>query len=185
LPGKKIGVPGFNGIVDLLTRKWIQSAGGDAKKVTYIELQFPAMSDALKSGLVDAVALLDPFYSRIADNKIGYAIGNYSTVVPAGTMPTGYAATRDWVEKNPALVRAYRSALDDAVVFINNPANVARVKTSMAKHTKLPPQIADTLPIPNNLTNRPTVASMRFWVELMKEQSLIRGNPDASRLIAP
>ena len=109
LPGKKIGVPGFNGIVDLLTRKWIQSAGGDAKKVTYIELQFPAMRDALKSGLVDAVALLDPFYSRIAD----------------------------------------------------------------------------ALSIPNNLTNRPTVASMRFWVELMKEQSLIRGNPDASRLIAP
>lgn len=106
---KKIGVPGFNGIVDLLTRKWIQSAGGDAKKVTYIELQFPAMRDALKSGLVDAVALLDPFYSRIAD----------------------------------------------------------------------------ALSIPNNLTNRPTVASMRFWVELMKEQSLIRGNPDASRLITP
>ncbi len=107
--GKKIGVPGFNGIVDLLTRQWIQSAGGDAKKVTYIELQFPAMGDALKSGLVDAVALLDPFYSRIAD----------------------------------------------------------------------------ALSIPNNLTNRPTVASMRFWVELMKEQSLIRGNPDASRLITP
>ena len=185
LPGKKVGVPGFNGIVDLLTRKWIQSAGSDSKKVTYIELQFPAMGDALKTGLVDAVALLDPFYSRIADSKIGYAIGNYSTVVPAGTMPTGYAATRERVEKNPALVRAYRAALDDAVVFINNPANVARVKASMAKHTKLPPQIADTLPIPNNLTNRPTAASIRFWVELMKEQSLIRGNPDASRLIAP
>ena len=185
LVGRKVGVPGFNGIVDVLTRKWIRSSGGDASKVTYIELQFPGMGDALKNGLVDAVALLDPFYSRIADSKIGYAIGNYSTVVPAGTMPTGYAATRERVEKNPALVRAYRAALDDAVVFINNPANVARVKASMAKHTKLPPQIADTLPIPNNLTNRPTAASIRFWVELMKEQSLIRGNPDASRLIAP
>jgi len=188
LIGKKIGVPGLNGIVDLLTRKWIQSSGSDARKVTYIELQFPAMGDALKSGLVDAVALLDPFYSRIADNKIGYSIGTYSTVVPAGTMPTGYAATRDWVQKNPELVRAYRAALDEAVTFINNPANVTRVKASMARHTKLPPQVADTLPIPTNLTNltnRPTAASIQFWVELMREQNLIKGNPDPARLIAP
>jgi len=185
LPGKKIGIPGLNGVVDLLTRKWIQASGGDARKVTYIELQFPAMGDALKSGLVDAVALLDPFYSRIADNKIGYSIGSYSSVVPAGTMPAAYAATREWVQKNPELVRAYRAALDDAVAFINNPANVARVKASMAKHTRLPPQIADTLPIPNNLTNRPSAEAFRFWVELMREQGLLRGNPDPARLIVP
>ena len=73
LVGRKVGVPGFNGIVDVLTRKWIRSSGGDASKVTYIELQFPGMGDALKNGLVDAVALLDPFYSRIAESKIGRA----------------------------------------------------------------------------------------------------------------
>lgn len=185
LAGKKIGVPGFTGIIDLLTRKWIQSSGVDTRKVTFIELQFPGMGDALKSGLVDAVALLDPFYSRIADTKIGYNIGDYATVVPAGTMPTAYAATREWVQKNPELVRAYRAALDEAVAFINNQANTARVKASMARHTLLPPQIANTLPIPTNLTNRPTVESIRFWVELMREQGLIRGNPDPARLIAP
>ena len=183
LGGRKIGVPGLNGVVDLLTRKWIQASGGDARRATYVELQFPAMGDALKGGLVDAIALLDPFYSRIADSKIGYSIGNYATVVPAGTMPAAYAATREWVQKNPELVRAYRAALDDAVAFINNPANLGRVKASMARHTRLPPQVADTLPIPNNLTNRPTAESFRFWVELMREQGMIRGNPDPTRLI--
>jgi NitT/TauT family transport system substrate-binding protein len=185
LPGKKVGVPGLNGIVDVLTRKWIASSGGDVRRVTFVEVNFPQMGDALKNGLVDAVALLDPFYSRIADTGAGVRIGDYSTVVPAGTMPTGYAATREWVQKNPEAVRAYRAALDDAVSFIADPANTAKVKASMARHTRLPPQVADTLPIPTNLTNRPRPESLRFWIDVAREQGMIRGNPDPARLVAP
>ena len=59
------------------------------------------------------------------------------------------------------------------------------VKASMAKHTKLPPQIANTLPVPTNLTNRPKPDSLRFWIELSREQGMIKGNPSAASLIVP
>ncbi len=185
LTGKKVGVPGFNGLIDVLTRKWIQSSGLDPRKATFIEVNFPAMGDALKSGLVDAVALVDPFYSRLLESKTGYAIGSYSSVVPAGTMPVFYVSTREWASRNPETLKAFRDALDEAVAFIANPANLSRVKASLAKYTRFPPQIADTLAIPNNLTNRVRPEAIAFWITLSREQGLIKGNPAPPSLIAP
>jgi NitT/TauT family transport system substrate-binding protein len=185
LAGKKVGVPGINGIIDVLTRKWIQSNGLDYRKVTFVEFAFPTMGDALKNGIVDAVSLVDPFYSRLADSKVGTPIGDYGAIVPAGTMPIVYAADRSWVKSHPNEVKAFRDALDEAVAFINNPANVAKVKASLARWTKLPPQIADTLAIPANLTNRVRPEALAFWIALSREQGMIKGNPSPASLIAP
>jgi NitT/TauT family transport system substrate-binding protein len=185
LAGKKVGVPGFNGIIDVLTRKWVQSSGLDYRKVVFIEVMFPSMGDALKTGLVDSVALVDPFYSRLVDTKAGYAIGSYASIVPAGTMPVFYVSTRDWATRNPGALKAFRDALDEAVPFIDNPANLARVRASLAKYTRLPPQIADTLAIPNNLTNRVKPEAITFWITLAREQGMIKGNPSPASLIAP
>jgi NitT/TauT family transport system substrate-binding protein len=185
LAGKKVGVPGFNGIIDVLTRKWVQSNGLEYRKVQFVEVNFPNMRDALKGGIVDAVSLVDPFYSRLLDVKLGYPVGDYASVVPAGTMPIVYASDRSWVKSHPNELRAFREALDEAVAFINNPANVARVKASLARHTKLPPQVADTLAIPTNLTNRVRPEALAFWVALSREQGMIKGNPSPANLIAP
>jgi NitT/TauT family transport system substrate-binding protein len=54
LVGHKVGVPGFGGSFDTVTRYWVKANGGDYKKVNWVELQFPQMGDALKSGLVEA-----------------------------------------------------------------------------------------------------------------------------------
>lgn len=185
LVGRKVGVPGIGGIIDVLTRKWVQSAGVDYHKVDWVELQFPQMGDALKSGLVDAVASVDPFYSRIVDNKIGYSIGNYASIIPSGTIPVVYASTRAWATKNPNAVRAFRAALDDATAYVADTANLASVRKSIAKYTKLPPQVADTLALPDNLNAHATAAGLRFWIGVSREQGLIKGNPDPEKLVFP
>jgi NitT/TauT family transport system substrate-binding protein len=79
LQGKRVGVPGLGGIIDVLTRKWVQSNGVDYHKVNWVEIGFPQMADALKSHLVDAVAAVDPFYTRVVSGKTGYDIGVYAS----------------------------------------------------------------------------------------------------------
>jgi NitT/TauT family transport system substrate-binding protein len=143
------------------------------------------MGDALKNGIVDAVSLVDPFYSRLLDTKVGYNVGDYGSIVPAGTMPIVYAADRAWVKSHPNEVKAFRDALDDAIAFINTKENVVKVKASLARWTKLPPQVADTLAIPPNLTSRVRPEALAFWVQLSREQGMIRGNPSPAGLIAP
>ncbi len=185
LLGRKVGVPGFGGTIDVLSKKWVQSNGFDYRKVNWIELPFPQMGDALKSGLIDAAALPSPVYGQIIGNKIGYEIVDFNTILPRGTIGTVYAATRSWATKNADAVKAFRAALDDAVAYIKDPAHVSSVRDSIAKYTKLPPEAAATLTIPINLDAHVKPEGMKFWIEVSREQGLIKGNPDPASLIAP
>lgn len=185
LVGKKVGVPGLGGIIDVLSKKWAQTNGVDYRRIDWIELQFPQMGDALKTGLADGIASVDPFYSRVIDSKVGYRIGDYASVIPPGTVPVIYASTRSWASKNAAAIKEFRAALKEAEAFIRNPANLPAARESLAKYTKLPPQVAATLSIPDRLDVDPTPQSLAFWVGVSREQGLIKGNPDPKTLVAP
>jgi NitT/TauT family transport system substrate-binding protein len=58
--GKKVGVPGIGAFLHVLFRQWLVQNGVDPKKVTYVEVSFPAMNDVLKGGTVDAVVSAAP-----------------------------------------------------------------------------------------------------------------------------
>ncbi len=185
LVGHKVGVPGFGGSFDVMTRNWVKAAGVDYKKVDWIELQFPQMGDALKGGLADAVAAVNPFYARILDAKLGTDIGNPWTSAPNGTMIVLYSATRAWTQKNPEAVKGFRAALVEAKAYAIDPANAAAVHDSIAKWTKLPPQAAASIAIPDDLEPQAKTEGLTFWITAAREQGLIKGNPDPKTLIAP
>lgn len=44
LEGKKLATPAVGGVVDTLTRRGLQANGADLKKVTFVELPFPAQT---------------------------------------------------------------------------------------------------------------------------------------------
>src|SRR5271168_1564448 len=50
--GKKVGAPGIGAYLHVLFRKWLVEKGVDPKDVNFVEVTFPNMSDALKSGAV-------------------------------------------------------------------------------------------------------------------------------------
>jgi len=183
LVGRKVAVPGLGGIIDVLTKKWVQASGADFRRVDWIELTFPQMGDALKTGLADAIASVDPFYGRVLESKLGYRIGDYAAVIPAGTVPVVYASTRSWAARHGADIKELRAALKEAEIFIRNPANLGAARESLARYTKLPPQVAASLSIPDHLDVDPAPESLAFWVEVSREQGLIKGNPDPKTLV--
>ncbi len=185
LEGKRVGVPGLGGIIDVLSRKWVQANGLDYHKVNWVEIGFPQMADALKSHLVDAVAAVDPFYTRILSDKTGYDIGSYASVIPAGTSPVNFVATRAWAEKNVDAIKSLQAALEEAAVYIKDPANDKSVRASLATYTKLPPPVAAIIDVPKEFHVKITPDALAFWVQVSREQGLIKGNPDPKSLIYP
>lgn len=185
LAGQKFGVPSFGGLNDIISKKWMQSEGLDYRKVNWLEISIPQMSDALKGGLVDAVSLAVPVYGQIIASKVGYEIADFNSIFPAGTTPIAYTSTRSWATKNADRVKSFRDALNEAVSYIADPAKVTSVRESIAKYTKLPPQAAAIITIPYNFAVRPEPKNMVFWIEVSREQGLIAGNPDPASLIVP
>lgn len=185
LVGRKFGVPGLGGTIDVLTKRWVQTRGVDYRKVAWVEMQFPTMPDALKAGLADAVSVVDPFLARIIAGKQGYAIGDFGDVMPPGTMVVVYASTRSWTLAHGEAVKAFRASLDESRAYIETPANAASVKASIAKYVHLPPQAAAAIQIPTNLDPVPRPQGLAFWIASCRAQGLISGYPDPGKLIAP
>jgi NitT/TauT family transport system substrate-binding protein len=186
LVGRKIGVPGLGGTLDILAKKWVESEGIDYRKASWVEVPFTRMGDSMKAGLVDVVAAILPFYARIVDAKIGYDIGDLYKPIPDGSLMAFYGSSREWARQNPDAVKGFRAALDQAIAFIADPAHTAKVQTILAKYTKLPVG-AEPPPVPTTLKADVKPNALAFWIDVAEEQGLIgKGRkPDAARFIAP
>jgi len=185
LIGKRVAVPGFGATVDILAKAWSRSNNVDYKKINWVELPFPQMSDALKAHQVDAVVAVNPFLARMLDAKVGYSLGEINGMVPDGTLPVVLISTRQWAAENRDSVQALRAALDDATAYIDDAAHADSVRQSIAKWTQLPPAAAATLPIALNVDGHAKPQGLKFWIDVLREQGLIKGNPDPASLIAP
>ncbi|MDB5873437.1 MAG: metal transporter substrate-binding protein [Ramlibacter sp.] len=181
--GKKIGVPGLGAYLHVTFRAWLKSAGVDYNQVNFIEASFPQHGDLLRSGSLDGVVTADPFMGRIIDSGAGYVAVYYTTFLPEGNPTILYTARRDWANKNPAAVKAFRESIVEAAAFINNKKNNPKVREDIGKYIKLPPEVLAKAQIspPTPLINE---KQLTYWVEVMNEQKMLKATPKVAQLIA-
>jgi NitT/TauT family transport system substrate-binding protein len=180
LIGKRVGVPSINTLIHVLVRRWLKENGVDYNKVNFAEVGFQQMADGLNAGIVDAVDAIDPYYDRVG--QVGYAIGNAEATMPKGSLTSVYAATREWADGHKAEIKAFRESLAEAIAFIARDEGKAR--KSLGKYTRLPDAVVAITPLPNlEVTMRPE--QVKFFIDLAREQGLIKSNPDAAHMIAP
>jgi len=178
--GKKVGAPGLGAFLHVLFRQWLIEKGVDPRKVTFVEVSFPTMNDVLKGGTVDAVVTADPFMSRMVAAGTGTVAFHYLADLPEDKPQILYASTREWAQKNAAIVTAFREAITEGSAFVA--ANPDKTREHMGKHIKLPPEVLKTV-----LISKPdaslTVDQLKWWVDVMKGQDMFKTGPDAGKLL--
>lgn len=180
--GKKIGVPGLGAFLHVTFRAWLKTQGVDHKKVNFIEASFPQHGDLLRGGSVDAVVSADPFMSRITDSGAGYVASYYSTFLPENQPTIIHTARREWAEKNPGAVKAFREGVQEGAAFMLQSKNNEAVRAAVGKYIKLPPEVLAKVQIspPSPIV---TEKQLNYWVGLMKEQEMLKTEPAVARLI--
>ncbi|MBB4222306.1 NitT/TauT family transport system substrate-binding protein [Variovorax guangxiensis] len=180
--GKKIGVPGLGAFLHVTFRAWLKDSGVDYRKVNFVEAAFPQHADLLRGGSVDAVVSADPFMSRITESGAGYVASYYSTFLPENNQTIVHAAKREWVAKNPAAARAFREALVEAAAFMQQPKNDAKVRASIGKYIKLPPDVLAKVQVspPGPVV---TDKQLSYWIGLMKDQEMLKTHIDVAKLV--
>ena len=115
--------------------------------------------------------------------RAGYVASYYSTFLPENNQTIVHAAKREWVAKNPATARAFRESLVESAAFMQQPKNDAKVRASIGKYIKLPPEVLAKVQIS---PPGPTVSEKQlgYWTGLMKEQDMLKTNIDVAKLIA-
>lgn len=180
--GKKVGVPGLGAFLHVTFRAWLKLEGVDDKQVTFVEASFPQHADLLRGGSIDAVVTADPILSRIVESGAGRVVSYYGTFLPEGNPTTLHAAKREWAEKNAAAVRAFHEAIVEAAAYIKQPKNDASVRAAIGHYIKLPPPVLAKMQItvPGAIV---TDKQLAYWVGLMKEQGMLKGEPKVASLV--
>lgn len=181
LEGKRVAVNTRNNIIWLYARAWVQATGGNPDAVTYLEVPFPQMIDAVKGDRVDAAFVVEPFMSSGVQSDAVTVVGwPYFTVqkrIPVGQ----YAATKDFIKQNPQVIEKWVRAYHKAVDWCNANAGSEEWLKIVSGYTRMQPELLKTLSLPP-YEKTVDVAAIDQIVELMRKHKMIEGPFDAKAL---
>jgi len=116
LSGKTLALNALKGVGEIMVRAALDKSGVDSNSVKYLAMPFPTMRAALANGQVDAVWTPEPFNSQILGD------GGRIVMAPGPVLgkywPVGcYVARADWIAKNAGLMRKFRTAMNQSLVY--------------------------------------------------------------------
>jgi NitT/TauT family transport system substrate-binding protein len=185
LEGKTVAVNTRNGIIWLFARAWITQSGGDVSKVTFKEVPFPQMLDALRGKQVDAAFMVNPFFNAAttdADTFRSFA-APYDEV-QSGVEVGHYIATQDYFTKNRETVAKYSRAFRKGVQWYNANLKDPDLLRIISGFTKMKPELVATLDL-QKLPEVMSIDTVAKTVKLMKDNELITGDVDIRGMTDP
>lgn len=178
--GKKVGAPGIGAFLHVLFSQWLIDKGVDPKSVNFVEVTFPTMNDALKSGSVDAVVTAEPMLSRIVGSGTGKVVGYYLETIPDGRPQILYSSTRAWADANPEALAAFRASIDEAAKVVNS--DPEKAKDAISRFTKIPLEVLSKMKVAHS-DPRIETEQLDWWVGVMDKQGMLQAKPDTAALI--
>ena len=182
LEGKRVAVNTRNNIIWLYARAWVQATGGNPDAVTYLEVPFPQMIDAVKGDRVDAAFVVEPFMSAgvkaDAVSVVGWPYNAVQKRIPVGQ----YAATKEFIQKNPQVIEKFVRAYNKAVDWANQNAGSEEWLKIVSAYTRLAPEQLKGLNLPPyDKTVDP--AGIDLVVDQMRKHKMIEGPFDSKALL--
>jgi NitT/TauT family transport system substrate-binding protein len=180
IAGRRVAAPSLGAILHVALLHWMIKEGMDINSIRTIEVPFSNMGDAMAAGNVDVALGAQPFVDRmIAAGNV--PLGNPVLQVASPALATLWIADRAWAEQNQAAIVKWSIALLQAKEFIaNNPQEAREV---LAKYTKLPPSVVQSLPLPYFETSL-QASQIDVWIKVLAELKQLQGAVDASHILA-
>lgn len=164
--GKRIAVNARNNIIWLYARAWVRATGGNPDAVTYLEVPFPQMIDAVKGDRVDAAFAVEPFLSAGLANDVQVVGWPYNTV-QKGFPAAQYTASKTYIQQNPGVIDRWVRAYLKGIEWTNQNLASEELLRIVSGYTRIPVDVLRKMPIPpyqkavDPAALEPVVAEMR------------------------
>ena len=143
LKGTTMAVNALNTLPHLASKAMLQDSGIDPASVTFVNLAFPNIAQAMETGQVQSGVLQSPFTEN-EEAAGGKKIASPYDFVNGGKpfVYTVWFGTKDFAAKNPAAVTKLQEAMAEISRWANDPANADARRAILAKATG---QTSDTV----------------------------------------
>ena len=179
LAGKRIGVNTLNNIQTTTINQIVREAGGDPSSITYVELPFPEIVQAVANGDVDAGQLVEPFRTmslNAGDRNLGSNLAGVTDNLEVAM----YFTSQAYADENPEIVERFTNALNKSLAFADD--NPDKAREVLGTYTNIDPAVAEAAVLPRwpGEINR---ESVQLLAELAQSDGLISAVPDLDALL--
>jgi NitT/TauT family transport system substrate-binding protein len=175
LEGERVAVNTRNSINWLVVREWARLMGGDPNRINFVEVPFPSMTDALRTGQIDAGFTVEPFLSAGVKAGVTEIIGWPYDRIMKRVPISQYAATKSFIDSNPDLIVRWVRAYNKGSDWINQNSGSEEWIKLVAGHTRMTAdQVRNiALPVWDKTVNAAAVEKM---VDVMRMHGLLAGD---------
>lgn len=180
--GKSIGVNDIHGLQWMYARGWVKATGGDLEKVTYRNVSFPQMTDALKTRQVDGIIPSEPFLSLARSDASLELIANPGRTVFARGRVAGWVVRGDYTLAHPDLIKKFTAGLQQGAQWVNANLSTPAFAQFVAGYTRLDVARVTAIakgPASTTLDGR----DLRRMADLMRASGLLTSDLDPSTKI--
>jgi NitT/TauT family transport system substrate-binding protein len=176
LEGKRVGINTRSSISYLVTRAWTQITGGNPDRITFVEVPFPNMVDAVRGNQIDVGLTVEPFLSAGVASGATEIIGwPYDRVMKRLPL-SQFVSTKSYIDANPGVIERFVRGYNKGIDWVNQNRGSDEWVNLIASHTKLAPeQIRNiALPLWVKTVNQADVEKI---VDLMRKQGMLEDRP--------
>lgn len=168
LEGKTLNILVFESPGEFTAREVLEKNGVDVSTIELVEVGFPEVPQALKSGRVDASWASDPFRT-IAESEGSTAISPVMTVVSDCERidANGWITTQSYLEDNPEVVEHFQNAIYKAQEFSNENPDVIKAVTE--REFRVDPKLVAQLKVPTFATDIGVASYEDFYVPMVEK----------------
>ncbi|MGP3924328.1 ABC transporter substrate-binding protein [Streptomyces sp. 8N616] len=180
LAGHTVAVNTLQNIGDTTVRESVRKAGGNAKRIKFVELPFDQMPAALADGTVDAAWMVEPALSIAVSKGSRVVASNFVDTAPDLTV-AAYFTSEKLIKENPDLVRRFKAAMTESLTYAAG--HPGEVRKALATYTKIDPSLGKslTLPVWPEKINRDSLATL---AELGEKDGIFSKKPDLDALFS-
>lgn len=137
LKGRSVAMGGLRSQPHLMVLAGAKEAGVDPAAISFVEIPVPAMQAAVQKGTVDAIYPFEPYLSGMLKSGFRVVEPSLTRYIEGGPV-IAFAASTDYLDRNPEVVKAFIAAMTEAYEAANR--NPQLVRDIDLKYTKLPPE---------------------------------------------
>lgn len=179
LEGKTVAVVGLKSAPELAVRLTVKKAGGDPRKVRFVEIPYPDMVASLTAGRVDAVLGAEPFILGFQAKGLRAIAHPFSKALP-GVAGTLWISSDRFLSKQAGAAKRFAKAMKKSIAYAA--AHPDAVRESLKLYTKIPAAALPQLHLPEfSASVRPS--DLKLLARAMTEQGFLRKMPNTSSLI--
>jgi NitT/TauT family transport system substrate-binding protein len=174
LEGKIVAVNNLKNIGDTSVNASVRSAGGDPKKVKYVEIPFPGIPAALADKRIDAGWVVEPFLTIARANGAKVVSWNLVDTAPK-LMIAVYFTSRKYAKEHPDVVKRFQAAMKESLAYADG--HTDEVREIVPTFTRVPKDLIGKLTLPR-WPSEMNVKSTHTLAELALKDGLLDKKPD-------